>query len=83
MFSLQIWNGKETKFNKVKKQIKDKIEKKTLTSKTFGYMRQNILTTGKVQSQMMLMIEQHLNYNTQETQNIETIFERSFFNYFC
>ena len=28
MLSLQRWNGKENKFNKVKKQIKDKIEKK-------------------------------------------------------
>ena len=38
-------------------------------------------TTGKIQSQMMLMIEQHLNYITPKTQNIEKRFKRSFFNY--
>ena len=29
----------------------------------------------------MLMIEQHLDYITKKTQNIEKIFKRSFFNY--
>ena len=38
-------------------------------------------TTVKVQSQIMLMIEQHLDYITKKTQNIEKIFKRSFFNY--
>ena len=36
-------------------------------SRTFHKEGALIDTTGKVQSQMMLMIEQHLNYNTPKT----------------
>ena len=40
-------------------------------------------TTGKVQSQMILMIKQHLNYITPKNTNFEKMFEKSFLNYFC
>ena len=40
-------------------------------------------TSGRVKSQMMLVIEQKLNYITPKNTKIEKRFKRSFFNYLC